>query len=108
MDRLFSLYNVNFTWFLTGKSPSGLEAADMVDIELLDQEAVASHGREAEDYAARCGFQVPRSLIASCHADCLQTITAIMLSPARDDIFSGNIVSSIPTYRKAEACTFYR
>jgi SOS-response transcriptional repressor LexA len=63
LDRLVTVYNINLHWFLTGKGPSGLDV-DTVEIELLDQEAAAGRGREAEDYAERRHFQIPRSLIA--------------------------------------------
>jgi SOS-response transcriptional repressor LexA len=63
LNRLADTYNVNLHWFLTGKGPSGLDM-DTVEIELLDQEAAAGQGKEAEDYAERRHFQIPRSLIA--------------------------------------------
>jgi SOS-response transcriptional repressor LexA len=37
---------------------------DTVEIELLDQEAAAGSGREAEAYAEKRYFQIPRALIA--------------------------------------------
>ncbi|MDR1149453.1 MAG: hypothetical protein LBK66_12570 [Spirochaetaceae bacterium] len=64
LTRLVDTYKVNLYWFLTGKGPSGLKS-DMVEIELLEQEAAAAHGREAEGYAGRRIFQIPHSLIAS-------------------------------------------
>jgi phage repressor protein C with HTH and peptisase S24 domain len=63
LTRLADTYNVNLHWFLTGNGSSGLES-DTVEIELLDQEAAAGHGREAEDYAEKRLFQIPRSLLA--------------------------------------------
>jgi phage repressor protein C with HTH and peptisase S24 domain len=63
LNCLADTYNVNLHWFLTGKGPSGLES-DTVEIELLEQEAAAGHGREAEDYAGKQLFQIPRSIIA--------------------------------------------
>jgi SOS-response transcriptional repressor LexA len=63
LSRLADTYHVNLHWFLTGKGPSGLDI-DTVEIELLDQEAAAGQGREAEDYAERRLFQIPRSLIS--------------------------------------------
>jgi SOS-response transcriptional repressor LexA len=62
LGRLADTYNVNLHWFLTGKGPSGLESG-AVEIELLDQETAAGHGREAEDYPEKCLFQIPRSLL---------------------------------------------
>jgi transcriptional regulator with XRE-family HTH domain len=49
LNSLANTYNINLHWFLTGKGPSGLKS-DTVDIELLEQEAAAGHGREAENY----------------------------------------------------------
>jgi SOS-response transcriptional repressor LexA len=63
LNRLVDTYKVNLHWFLTGKGPSGLDT-DTVEIELLDQQASAGHGREAEDYAEKRLFQIPRSLLA--------------------------------------------
>jgi SOS-response transcriptional repressor LexA len=57
------VYNVNLNWLIHGKGPSGLEI-DTVEIELVDQEAAAGQGREAEDHAEKRLFQIPRSLIA--------------------------------------------
>jgi phage repressor protein C with HTH and peptisase S24 domain len=63
LNRLADAYNVNLHWFLTGKGPSGLDP-DTVEIELVDQEAAAGHGRAAEDYTGKRLFQIPRSFIA--------------------------------------------
>jgi SOS-response transcriptional repressor LexA len=49
LERLASVYNVNLNWLIHGKGPSGLEN-NTVEIELLDQEAAAGHGRDIEDY----------------------------------------------------------
>jgi SOS-response transcriptional repressor LexA len=63
LEHLSSVYNVNLNWLIYGKGPSGLDI-DTVEIELLDQEAAAGQGKEAEDYAERRLFQIPRSLIS--------------------------------------------
>jgi phage repressor protein C with HTH and peptisase S24 domain len=63
LERLASVYQVNLNWLIHGKGPSGLDM-DTVEIELLDQEAAAGHGREAESYAEKRYFQIPRALIA--------------------------------------------
>jgi SOS-response transcriptional repressor LexA len=73
LDRLADTYDVNLHWFLTGKGPSGLER-DTVEIELLDQEAAAGHGRDVEDYPERRGFQIPRSLIGPHRPERLQAV----------------------------------
>ena len=60
--RLSSVYNVNLHWFLTGIGSYNNDP-DTVEIELLDQEAAAGQGREAEEYAEKRTFYVPRSFI---------------------------------------------
>jgi len=62
-ERLTSVYNVNLHWFLTGIGSFNNDP-DTVEVELLDQEAAAGRGREAEDYTEKRAFQVPRSFIA--------------------------------------------
>jgi len=49
LERLATVYNVNLNWLIHGNGPSGLEN-NMVEIELLDQEAAAGQGREIADY----------------------------------------------------------
>jgi phage repressor protein C with HTH and peptisase S24 domain len=49
LERLASVYNVNLNWLIHGKGQSGLQN-ETVEIELLEQEAAAGHGREIEDY----------------------------------------------------------
>jgi phage repressor protein C with HTH and peptisase S24 domain len=49
LERLASVYNVNLNWLIHGKGPSGLQD-ETVEIELLEQEAAAGHGREIADY----------------------------------------------------------
>jgi phage repressor protein C with HTH and peptisase S24 domain len=49
LERLATVYNVNLNWLIHGNGPSGLEN-NMVEIELLAQEAAAGQGREIADY----------------------------------------------------------
>jgi phage repressor protein C with HTH and peptisase S24 domain len=49
LERLATVYNVNLNWLIHGNGPSGLEN-NLVEIELLDQEAAAGQGREIADY----------------------------------------------------------
>jgi phage repressor protein C with HTH and peptisase S24 domain len=49
LDKLSQVYNVNLHWFLTGQGQSGLES-NMIEIELLEQEAAAGQGKEIADY----------------------------------------------------------
>jgi hypothetical protein len=61
-ECLALVYNVNLNWLIHGTGPSGLDI-DTVEIELLDQEAAAGHGRETEDYAEKWLFQIPCTLM---------------------------------------------
>jgi SOS-response transcriptional repressor LexA len=73
LERLSMVYNVNLNWLIHGKGPSGLES-DTVEIELLEQEAAAGRGREADDYTGGRLFQIPRSLIAPHRPDRLLAV----------------------------------
>jgi len=63
MEAVRRTYNINLHWFLTGIGSYNHDP-DTVEVELLDQEAAAGRGREAEDYTEKRAFQVPRSFIA--------------------------------------------
>jgi SOS-response transcriptional repressor LexA len=90
LEQLAEVYNVNLNWLITGKGPSGMES-DTVEIELLDQEAAAGQGREAEDYAESRLFQIPRSLIAPHHPDRLQAVHVAGDSMINAHICDGDI-----------------
>ena len=63
LGKLSKLYNVNLHWYLTGEGNSGLVTADTCEIELIEQEAAAGHGREIEEYAEIKYFQILRSIV---------------------------------------------
>jgi SOS-response transcriptional repressor LexA len=88
---LANTYNVNPHWFLTGKGPSGLDN-DTIDIELLEQEAAAGHGREAEDYPEKRFFQIPCSFIAPYRPDRLLAVCVAGDSMIEAHICDGDIV----------------
>jgi SOS-response transcriptional repressor LexA len=90
LDRLADTYNVNLHWFLTGKGPSGLDP-DTVEIELLEQEAAAGHGREVKDYPARRFFQIPASFIAPHRPERLQAVYVAGDSMIEAHICDGDI-----------------
>jgi SOS-response transcriptional repressor LexA len=90
LNRLADTYHVNLHWFLTGKGPSGLKS-NTVEIELLEQETAAGHGREAEDYAEKQLFQIPRSLIASHHPERLLAVHVAGNSMIEAHICDGDI-----------------
>jgi SOS-response transcriptional repressor LexA len=91
LNRLADAYQVNLHWFLTGKGPSGLESGT-VEIELLDQEAAAGPGREAEEYPEKRLFQIPRSLISPHRPDRLQAVHVSGGSMIETHICDGDIV----------------
>jgi phage repressor protein C with HTH and peptisase S24 domain len=91
MERLSSVYNVNLHWFITGEGSPGYNP-DTVEIELLDQEAAAGHGRDAADYPGKSAFQVPRGLIAPYRPERLQAVYVAGDSMADEKINDGDIV----------------
>jgi phage repressor protein C with HTH and peptisase S24 domain len=101
IEKLADLYNVNLHWFITGKGPSGLEG-DIVEIELVDQEAAAGYGREIENYAEKRTFQVPRSLIGFHNPQKLQALSVVGDSMIGDNIHSGDIVIFSPGLHEGE------
>jgi SOS-response transcriptional repressor LexA len=90
LERLSKIYHVDLNWFLTGEGSSGLDP-DTVEIELLEQEAAAGHGRDVEDYPDRCAFQVPRSLIAPHRPDRLLAVYVAGDSMIEAHICDGDI-----------------
>jgi SOS-response transcriptional repressor LexA len=49
LERLVNSYNVNLNWLINGQGQSGMESIT-AEIELLEQEAAAGHGKEIADY----------------------------------------------------------
>jgi SOS-response transcriptional repressor LexA len=90
LNCLADIHNVNLHWFLTGKGPSGLES-DTVEIEILEQEAAAGHGREAEDRTERRLFRMPRFLIAPHNPDRLLAVYVAGDSMIEAHICDGDI-----------------
>jgi SOS-response transcriptional repressor LexA len=90
LELLSKVYHVNLHWFLTGEGPSGLES-DTVEIEMLDQEAAAGHGKEIEDYNEKRLFQIPRSLIAPHRPDHLLAVYVAGDSMIEAHICDGDI-----------------
>jgi SOS-response transcriptional repressor LexA len=91
MERLASVYNVNLHWFITGEGSPGYNP-DTVEIELLEQEAAAGHGRDAAEYPEKRGFQVPRSLISPYRPEKLQAVYVSGDSMVDEKINDGDIV----------------
>jgi SOS-response transcriptional repressor LexA len=91
LERLATVYNVNLNWLIYGKGPSGLDP-DTVEIELLEREAAAGHGREVEDYAEKRYFQIPRTLIAPHRPDRLMAVYVAGDSMIAERINDGDIV----------------
>jgi len=95
MDALSKNYNVNLHWFITGKGfPGG--GGETAEIELIDQEAAAGHGREIEDNAERSMLPVPRSLISPHRPDRLRAVYVSGDSMTGEHINNGDIVIFYP------------
>jgi phage repressor protein C with HTH and peptisase S24 domain len=99
---LASRYKINLHWLLTGEGPSGLET-DTVPIELLDQQAAAGRGREAEDYPEKQTFQVPRSLIGFYRPNKLMAVYVSGDSMIDEKINDGDIVIFHPELKEGNA-----
>ena len=62
LERLSAVHGVNLHWFITGEGSPGI-GDDTATIELVDQEAAAGHGREAEEYSDKRYFQILRAIV---------------------------------------------
>jgi phage repressor protein C with HTH and peptisase S24 domain len=74
-----------------------------VPIELLDQQAAADRGREAEDYPEKQTFQVPRSLISFYRPHKLMAVYVSGDSMIDEKINDGDIVIFNPELREGNA-----
>ena len=90
MEALRQTYNVNLHWFLTGIGSSGYDP-ETVEIELLDQEAAAGHGRDVEDYIPHSSFLIPHSLIRPYRPDSLMAVYVAGDSMIDEHINDGDI-----------------
>jgi phage repressor protein C with HTH and peptisase S24 domain len=91
LERLASIYNVNLNWLIHGIGPSGLNS-DIAEIELLDQEVAAGHGREVENYPEIHYFQVPFNLIRPHRPENLKAVYVSGDSMTEEHINDGDIV----------------
>jgi len=91
LERLASIYNINLNWLIHGIGPSGLNS-DIAEIELLDQEAAAGHGREVENYPEIRYFQVPFDLIRPYRPENLKAVYVSGDSMTEEHINDGDIV----------------
>ena len=91
LERLSVVYNVNLNWLIHGKGSSGLES-DSAEIELLQQEAAAGGGREAQDYPERFSFLIPHSLIHPHRPENLKALYVCGDSMVNEHINDGDIV----------------
>jgi SOS-response transcriptional repressor LexA len=90
LEKLSQAYHVNLHWFLTGDGSSGLES-DMVEIELLEQQAAAGHGVDVENCTGSRCFQVPHSFIAPYQLDRLLAVCVAGDSMVEERINDGDI-----------------
>ena len=91
LERLASIYNINLNWLIHGIGSSGLNS-DIAEIELLDQEAAAGHGREVENYPEIRYFQVPFDLIRPHRPENLKAVYVSGDSMTEEHINDGDIV----------------
>ena len=98
-ERLSSVYNVNLHWFLTGIGSYNHDP-DTVEVELLDQEAAAGRGREAENYTEKHAFQVPRSFIAPYKPEKLLAVYVAGDSMINEKINDGDIAIFHPQQKE--------
>ena len=91
LERMSAVHKVNLNWYITGEGSAGMEE-DNVPIELLDQEAAAGRGREAEDFPEKSSFHVPRSLVAPYRPEKLKAIYVSGDSMIDEKINDGDIV----------------
>ena len=99
LEKLSKVHNVNLHWFITGEGNPGLDN-NIVEIELLDQEAAAGNGMEAQDYPEKSTFQVPRSLIAPYRPDKLQAVYVAGDSMIDEHINDGDIAIFHPNLKE--------
>lgn len=94
LKRLALDYHINLNWYLYGQGEpvAGEEAA----IELLEQEAAAGHGREAEEYASKRLLRLPLSLIAPYKPDKLQAVYVAGDSMTGVNINDGDVAVFYP------------
>jgi len=91
LERLATVYNINLNWLIHGKGPSGIES-DCAEIELIEQEAAAGPGREAEGYSEIHYFQIPYSLIRPHRPENLKAVYVCGDSMIDERINDGDIV----------------
>ena len=91
LGRLSSVHGVSLQWFITGEGSPGIKG-DTALIELLEQEAAAGHGREAEAYPEKKYFQILHSIIRPHRPENLKAVYAAGDSMIDEHINNGDIV----------------
>jgi len=94
LKRLALDYRINLNWYLYGQGEPG--AGEEAAIELLEQEAAAGHGREAEEYANKRVLKLPPSLIAPYKPEKLQAVYVAGDSMTEANINDGDVAVFYP------------
>jgi phage repressor protein C with HTH and peptisase S24 domain len=94
LKRLALEHRINLNWYMYGQGePSANEEAA---IALLDQEAAAGQGREAEDFPNKQALRLPYSLIAPYKPEKLQAVYVSGDSMKDANINDGDVVVFYP------------
>ena len=91
LENLVSIYNVNLTWFITGRGEPEGEPGGTA-IELLELEAATGRGIEDEDYPDRRMIQVPYETIKPHRSQNLKAVYVSGDSMIDEKINDGDIV----------------
>jgi repressor LexA len=90
LERLVNVHNVNLNWLINGTGLSGLDA-EIVDIELWDQEAAAGNGREIDDYIEKQYIPILSSFLRPHRAENLKAVYVSGDSMIGEHINDGDI-----------------
>jgi len=94
LKRLALDYHINLNWYLYGQGEP--VASEEAAIELLEQEAAAGHGREAEEHANKRTLRIPLSLIAPYKPEKLQAVYVAGDSMTGKNINDGDVAIFYP------------
>ena len=91
LESLSKTYNVNLQWFLTGRGASAYDP-DAVEIELMEQEAAAGHGREINEFPELKYLPIPKSFFYPHKPENLKAVYVSGDSMIDERIHNGDIV----------------
>ena len=91
LERLATVYNVNLNWLIHGQGPPGFEN-EYAEIELLDQEAAAGHGRDIADYIEKEYITIPKDILRPYRPENLKAVHVFGDSMIDEHINDGDII----------------